>query len=59
LFVGLSIIAFHFGVEAIMDLDFRVNQLMCLIFLVNVPFWLAWLLRRSRPEHPLHRASAS
>jgi hypothetical protein len=45
LFIGLSIIAFHFGVEAIMQLDFRVNQLMCLIFLVNVPFWVAWLLR--------------
>src|SRR5205814_9539934 len=48
LFIGLSIIAFHFGVEAIMQLDFRVNQLMCLIFLVNVPFWIAWMLRRRK-----------
>ena len=46
LFIGLSIIAFHFGVELIMQLDFRVNQLMCLIFLVNVPFWIAWLVGR-------------
>jgi hypothetical protein len=44
LFIGLSIIAFHFGVEAIMQLDFRVNQIMCLIFLVNVPFWMVWLV---------------
>jgi hypothetical protein len=48
LFIGLSIIAFHFGVEAIMQLDFRVNQLMCLIFLVNVPFWMMWLVRGRR-----------
>ena len=45
LFIGLSIISFHFGVEMIMQLDFRVNQLMCLIFLVNVPFWMMWLAR--------------
>jgi len=49
LFIGLSIIAFHFGVEAIMQLDFRVNQMMCLIFLVNVPFWMVWLLARRKP----------
>ena len=45
LFIGLSIITFHFGVELIMQLDFRVNQLMCLIFLVNLPFWVVWLAR--------------
>ncbi len=50
LFIGLNIIAFHFGVELIMQLDFRVNQLMCLIFLVNVPFWIAWLARRNAPK---------
>jgi hypothetical protein len=43
--IGLGIIAFHFGVEMIMQLDFRVNQLMCLIFLVNIPFWMMWLVR--------------
>jgi len=48
LFFGLSMIAFHFGVEIIMQLDFWVNQLMCLIFLVNVPFWLAWLAKGRR-----------
>ncbi len=40
LIIGLGIIVFHFGVEMIMQLDFRENQYMCLIFLVNVPFWL-------------------
>lgn len=50
LFIGLSIIAFHFGVEAIMQLDFRVNQVICLIFLVNVPFWMVWLLRGRRTK---------
>jgi hypothetical protein len=49
LFIGLGIIGFHFGVEAIMQLDFRVNQLMCLIFLVNVPFWIVWLTRGRKP----------
>ena len=46
LLIGIGIIAFHFGVELMMQLDFRVNQLMCLIFLVNVPFWVAWIARR-------------
>lgn len=53
LFIGLSFIAFHFGVEAIMQLDFRVNQVMCLIFLVNLPFWVAWLVRRATPRTSL------
>lgn len=48
LVIGVSIIAFHFGVEMIMQLDFRVNQLMCLIFLVNLPFWAVWLVRGRR-----------
>lgn len=46
LLIGLSIIAFHFGVEMMMQLDFRVNQIMCLIFLVNVPFWIGLLVAR-------------
>lgn len=50
LFIGLGFIAFHFGVEAIMQLDFRVNQLMCLIFLVNVPFWIVWIARGRRTK---------
>ena len=53
LVIGISIIAFHFGVELMMQLDFRVNQLMCLIFLVNVPFWLAWLARRGASRQTL------
>lgn len=43
LFIGVSFIAFHFGVELIMKLDFRVNQVMCFIFLVNLPFWISWM----------------
>lgn len=42
LFIGLSIIIFHFGVEMIMKLDFRENQYVCLIFMVNLPFWIWW-----------------
>ena len=42
IFIGTSFIAFHFGVELIMKLDFRVNQVMCFIFLVNLPFWVVW-----------------
>lgn len=53
LFIGLNIIAFHFGVELIMQLDFRVNQTMCLIFLVNVPFW-AWWVTRGRKSQTLN-----
>jgi len=48
LFIGLSMIAFHFGVEWIMQLDFRVNQVMCLIFMVNIPFWVGWMMRGQR-----------
>lgn len=45
-FIGISMILFHFGVEWIMKLDFRVNQMMCLIFLVNLPFWFRWVATR-------------
>lgn len=53
LFIGLSIIMFHLGVEIIMKLDFRENQYVCFIFMVNLPFWMAWVMQRKRPAQAL------
>jgi hypothetical protein len=41
LIVGLSIIAFHRGVWALMKLQFPMHEWLVLIFLINVPYW-AW-----------------
>ena len=59
LFIGLSIILFHFGVEVIMKLDFRENQYMCLIFMVNLPFWAWWVVQGRKTQGTLERHSAS
>lgn len=50
LLIGVSIILFHLGVELIMRLDFRENQLACLIFMVNLPFWCWWLSKGRKQE---------
>lgn len=42
LLVGLSIIAFHRSVWWLMRLEFPMHELLILIFLVNVPFWIWW-----------------
>lgn len=39
--VGLGLISLHQGIFFLMNLTFRNNELIALIFLVNVPFWLA------------------
>jgi hypothetical protein len=53
LFIGLSIILFHLGVELIMKLDFRENQYVAFIFMVNLPFW-AWWVTRGRKSQTLN-----
>jgi hypothetical protein len=58
LFIGLSIILFHFGVEVIMKLDFRENQYMAFIFMVNLPFWM-WWLTQGRKSQTLSKGRSS
>ncbi|QIF05807.1 hypothetical protein [Roseimicrobium sp. ORNL1] len=53
LFIGLSIIFFHLGVELIMKLDFRENQYVAFIFMVNLPFW-AWWVTQGRKSQTLN-----
>lgn len=48
--VGLSLIAMHIGIDVVMGLNFKVFEMTVLIFLVNVPWWVAyaagWLTRK-------------
>ncbi|NNE90806.1 MAG: hypothetical protein HKN23_04095 [Verrucomicrobiales bacterium] len=43
LLYGTALIAMHLGIAAIMRLPFVYFEAVCLIFLVNVPFWVWWL----------------
>jgi hypothetical protein len=53
LFIGLSIILFHLGVEMIMKLDFRENQYVAFIFMVNLPFWIWWAAKGRKTSNTL------
>lgn len=48
LVIGLSIIAFHRSVWWLMKLEFPLHEWLLLIFLVNVPFWISWMVNRLR-----------
>ncbi len=48
LLVGLSLIGMHRSIDLIMHLTFGLNEWASAIFLVNVPFWVMWFLRRRR-----------
>ena len=46
-FIGVSLIAMHRSIEELMGgLTFPNNEYLCLIFLINVPFIVAWPLDR-------------
>jgi len=46
--VGLGVISLHQGIFFLMNLTFRNNELVALIFFVNVPFWLALPFLKNR-----------
>ena len=48
LFIGLSLIALHRGIFLLMSLKFFNNELMALIFLVNLPFWFVLLFSKKK-----------
>jgi len=43
--IGLSLIAMHRGIYTLMRLEFPFNELLVLIFLVNLPYWFWWRKR--------------
>ena len=43
--IGLSIIAMHQMIMVMMKLTFHNNEILVLIFMVNVPFWIVWACR--------------
>jgi hypothetical protein len=45
---GASLIVMHLTISKIMRLSFEEHMLLLLIFFVNVPFWAAWLVNRTR-----------
>jgi len=40
--IGVSLIAMHRSISQLMGLEFLNNEILCVIFLVNIPFLLAW-----------------
>lgn len=45
---GIALIALHRGILAVMNLHFYNNELLLVIFFLNIPFWLWWLGQKVR-----------
>lgn len=50
--IGLATIALHRSINAIMHINFQRNELVILIFLINLPFWNAWMTRKLDGQLP-------
>lgn len=46
LLIGLSLTAMHYAIAYLMRLYFDFNVYASLIFLINIPFWIAWVVQR-------------
>ncbi|MEM0895620.1 MAG: hypothetical protein AAGJ79_01950 [Verrucomicrobiota bacterium] len=46
--IGIGLIAMHRGIRWMMGLNFLTAELIVAIFLLNIPFWIAWILSRGR-----------
>lgn len=44
--IGVSIIVFHRSIDALMGLIFLYNELLVAVFIVGIPFGIAWVLSR-------------
>jgi hypothetical protein len=49
---GLALIALHRSIHQVMHIRFERNELVLLIFFVNLPFWHAWMTRKIDGELP-------
>jgi hypothetical protein len=49
---GVALIAMHRGIAELMSLEFRNFEMIELIYFVNLPFLLAWLVNRVRARPP-------
>ena len=46
--VGLSLVALHLGIKEVMKLDFLKNEICVAIFMINIPFWIFYLVQKTR-----------
>jgi uncharacterized membrane protein (UPF0136 family) len=46
LFLGVSIVAMHYFIQIIMQLEFPEFQMLVTVFAINIPFWAWWLKNR-------------
>ncbi len=53
--IGLALIAMHESISVIMRLTFRYNEMLLLVFLVNIPYWCVWAVRRAIPSKRLQQ----
>ncbi len=49
---SLSMIVFHRSIAALMSIYFHFNEMLLVIFLVNAPYWIVLIFRKSRAAPP-------
>ncbi|MGI9244337.1 MAG: hypothetical protein ACR2RV_26295, partial [Verrucomicrobiales bacterium] len=50
--IALALIGFHRSIAALMSIYFHFNEMLLVIFLINVPFWLVWLAKKVSNQRP-------
>ena len=53
LLMGLSVIAMHESIRAMMGLNFYTHESMVAVFFINVPYWLTKLIEKLSPQRAL------
>ena len=44
--IALGMLGFHRSIASLMSIYFHFNEMLLWIFLINVPFWIWWLVRK-------------
>lgn len=52
--IGVALIVMHRSIHQVMHIRFENNEWVILIFLINLPFWHAWMTRKVDGELPRH-----
>ena len=56
--IAIALIGFHRSIAALMSIYFHFNEMLLVIFLINVPFWLVWLAKKISDQKPGTAAGA-
>ena len=50
--IALALIGFHRSIAALMSIYFHFNEMLLVIFLINLPFWIVWLAKKISKHKP-------